>query len=155
MGVILLPWVGVASCLREPWTSIGLGIRLSDVHRDQSVHGSFSGLDDSQARHPSGATRAHAAAPIQPLPKARTAGSSARAPWPSFRARPRVRGRRRPRRVGQPRGFASSAPGGHPTDHLVYTVSGAPFCFTWTARSLAGCVVLAFRDTVCTSSGDS
>src|SRR5215510_7196956 len=100
MGVILLLLAAAAECLRELWASLGLGFRLSAVPRYKSSPCSFSGLDASQARHPSGAPLAHAAAPLQPLPQARTAGSSARAPWPSFRARPRVRGRRRPRRVG-------------------------------------------------------
>ena len=54
-----------------------------------------------------------------------------------------------------PLGFAGSAPGGHPTDHFAGTVIGAPFCFTKNTRNLAGFVVLAFRETVCTSSGDS
>ena len=61
----------------------------------------------------------------------------------------------RHRLVGQPLCFAGSAPGGHPTDHFAGTVIGAPFCFTKNTRNLAGFVVLAFRETVCTSSGDS
>src|SRR6185503_1864389 len=60
-----------------------------------------------------------------------------------------------PMTVPQPLCFAGSAPSGHPADHFAGTVIGAPFCFTKNTRNLAGFVVLAFRETVCTSSGDS
>jgi hypothetical protein len=40
-------------------------------------------------------------------------------------------------------------------DHFAGTVIGAPFCFTKNTTNLAGLVALAFRETVCTSSGDS
>ena len=41
------------------------------------------------------------------------------------------------------------------SDHLAGTVCGAPFCFTKNTRNFAGLVVLALRETVWTSSGDS
>ena len=39
--------------------------------------------------------------------------------------------------------------------HFAGTVIGAPFCFTKNTRSFAGAVLLALRETLCTSSGDS
>jgi eukaryotic-like serine/threonine-protein kinase len=39
--------------------------------------------------------------------------------------------------------------------HFAGTVAGAPFCLTRNTRNLAGLVLLAFLETVCTSSGDS
>ena len=86
---------------------------------------------------------------------ASTTVSSARPPGPASLNYPVFADLAGHRLVGQPLGFAGSAPGGHPTDHFAGTVIGAPFCFTKNTRNLAGFVVLAFRETVCTSSGDS